>query len=122
MVTPFGESGTSHRMYSGVHSGSAEWDSRPQARTCYAHLRIALKYCTAPEQLGPHRGFIEALHPRAVVAGHGVLDPDSSPRHIEETRSYLRDFNAAVASTSTAQDLYEKMLTLHPNRVNPGSL
>jgi len=25
---------------------------------------------------------IEALHPRAVVAGHGVLDPDSSPRHI----------------------------------------
>ena len=26
---------------------------------------------------------IEALHPKAVVAGHGVLDPDSSPRHIE---------------------------------------
>ena len=22
---------------------------------------------------------IEALHPKAVVAGHGVLDPDSSP-------------------------------------------
>ena len=65
---------------------------------------------------------IEALHPRAVVAGHGVLDPDSSPRHIEETRSYLRDFNAAVASTSTALELYEKILALHPNRVNPGSL
>ncbi|MBV8674652.1 MAG: hypothetical protein JOZ33_14565 [Acidobacteriaceae bacterium] len=29
---------------------------------------------------------IEALHPRVVVAGHGVLNPDSSPRHIEETR------------------------------------
>src|SRR6266850_1278445 len=38
---------------------------------------------------------IEALHPKAVVAGHGVLDPDSSPRHIEETRAYLRDFNQA---------------------------
>jgi len=25
---------------------------------------------------------IDALHPRAVVAGHGVLNPDSSPRHI----------------------------------------
>ena len=25
---------------------------------------------------------IEALHPRAVVAGHGVLDPDCAPRHI----------------------------------------
>src|SRR5215472_7679007 len=65
---------------------------------------------------------IEALHPRAVVAGHGVLDPDSSPRHIEETRRYLNDFNATVKSTSTSLELYEKMLTLHPNRVNPGSL
>ena len=65
---------------------------------------------------------IEALHPNAVVAGHGVLNPDSSPRHIEETRGYLNDFNASLASTSTALDLYEKMLTLHPNRVNPGSL
>jgi hypothetical protein len=49
-------------------------------------------------------------------------DPDSSPRHIEETRGYIRDFSSTVAETSTAQDLYEKMLTLHPNRVNPGSL
>ena len=57
-----------------------------------------------------------------MIAGHGVLDPDSSPRHIEETRGYIRDFNASVASTSTAMELYEKMLTLYPNRVNPGSL
>jgi glyoxylase-like metal-dependent hydrolase (beta-lactamase superfamily II) len=34
---------------------------------------------------------IEALHPNAVVAGHGVLNPDSSPRHIEETRRYLHN-------------------------------
>ena len=65
---------------------------------------------------------IEALHPKAVIAGHGVLDPDSSPRHIEETRGYIRDFNQVAASTSNAMDLYEKMLALHPNRVNPGSL
>jgi glyoxylase-like metal-dependent hydrolase (beta-lactamase superfamily II) len=65
---------------------------------------------------------IEALHPRAVIAGHGVLDPDSSPRHIEETRRYIVDFNAAVASTSTPTELYERMLALYPNRVNPGSL
>ena len=65
---------------------------------------------------------IEALRPQAVVAGHGVLDPDSSPLRIEETRNYIRDFNTSVASTSTAMELYEKMLTLHPNRVNPGSL
>jgi len=65
---------------------------------------------------------IEALHPQAVVAGHGVLEPDSSPRHIEETRRYIRDLNIIAASTSTALGVYEKMLALHPNRVNPGSL
>jgi len=65
---------------------------------------------------------IESLDPQAVVAGHGVLDPDSSPRHIEETRRYLHDFNACVAATSTPLELYERMLSLHPNRVNPGSL
>src|SRR5262249_20594066 len=64
---------------------------------------------------------IEALHPRAVITGHGVLDPDSTPRHIGETRRYINDFNASLASTATAVELYEKMLTLHPNRVNPGS-
>jgi glyoxylase-like metal-dependent hydrolase (beta-lactamase superfamily II) len=65
---------------------------------------------------------IEALHPTAVIAGHGVLDPDSSPRHIEETRRYLRDFLAVRARTSTQMELYQAMLALHPNRVNPGSL
>jgi glyoxylase-like metal-dependent hydrolase (beta-lactamase superfamily II) len=65
---------------------------------------------------------IEALRPNAVVTGHGVLDPDSSPRHIGETRRYLRDFAAALASASTARELYQKMLLLYPDRVNPGSL
>ena len=65
---------------------------------------------------------IEALHPQAVVAGHGVLDPDSSPRHIEETRRYIRDFNDAEGSTTTGIELYEKMVALYPDRVNPGSL
>jgi hypothetical protein len=65
---------------------------------------------------------IEALPPKAVIAGHGVLDPDSSPRHIEQTRNYLSDFNETVAKASTPLDLYAKMLALHPNRINPGSL
>ena len=65
---------------------------------------------------------IEALHPQSVVAGHAVLDPDSSPRHIEETRRYIRDLNAVVKTAPTALDVYNKMLVLHPNRVNPGSL
>jgi hypothetical protein len=65
---------------------------------------------------------IEALHPQAVVAGHGVLHPDSSPHHIDKTRRYIRDFNDSLAKSSTHLELYEKMLSLHPNRVNPGSL
>ena len=65
---------------------------------------------------------IEALHPQAVVAGHGVVDPDSSPCHIEETRRYIHDLNTITPTTTTALELYTKMLALHPNRVNPGSL
>jgi glyoxylase-like metal-dependent hydrolase (beta-lactamase superfamily II) len=65
---------------------------------------------------------IESLQPKAVVAGHSVLDPDSSPRHIEETRRYIRDFSACAAATSTPLELYERMLSKHPNRANPGSL
>lgn len=65
---------------------------------------------------------VEALHPKSVVAGHGVLDPDSSPRHIEETRRYIKDFNNALRTTGTHLELYEKMLALYPDRVNPGSL
>jgi glyoxylase-like metal-dependent hydrolase (beta-lactamase superfamily II) len=65
---------------------------------------------------------IEALHPQAVVAGHAITEPDSSPRHIEETRRYIRDVNTVAANTATALEFYQKMLALHPNRVNPGSL
>jgi glyoxylase-like metal-dependent hydrolase (beta-lactamase superfamily II) len=65
---------------------------------------------------------IESLNPTAVVAGHGVLNPDSSPRHIDETRRYLIDFDATRARSSSAMELYETMLARYPDRVNPGSL
>jgi len=67
-------------------------------------------------------GIVEALHPTAVVSGHGVMNPDSSPRHIEETRRYIESFNEAAKSSKTHLELYEKMLALYPERVNPGSL
>jgi glyoxylase-like metal-dependent hydrolase (beta-lactamase superfamily II) len=97
-----------------VVSGDAVYnDTHPYLAECSAEARG--EWLRALDK-------IESLHPRAVVAGHGVLDPDSSPRHIEETRGYIRDFNAAVAGTSTATELYERMLALYPYRVNPGSL
>jgi glyoxylase-like metal-dependent hydrolase (beta-lactamase superfamily II) len=63
---------------------------------------------------------MESLNPRAVVATHKRPENDDSPRIIEETRQYIRDFDRLVGTTTTAQELYDKMLELHPNRVNPG--
>jgi glyoxylase-like metal-dependent hydrolase (beta-lactamase superfamily II) len=65
---------------------------------------------------------IEALNPRAVVVGHGPLDPDNSPRHIYETRNYIQDFMRLNEETTTARELYDHMLALYPDRINPGSL
>jgi hypothetical protein len=65
---------------------------------------------------------LEALKPKAVVAGHKVPENDDDPRIIAETRQYLRDFNRLKAATVTARQLYDAMLDLYPDRVNPGSL
>jgi glyoxylase-like metal-dependent hydrolase (beta-lactamase superfamily II) len=65
---------------------------------------------------------IDSLQPRAVVVGHGPLDPDNSPRHIAETRTYIRDFIRLSEETTTARELYDRMLALYPDRINPGSL
>jgi glyoxylase-like metal-dependent hydrolase (beta-lactamase superfamily II) len=63
---------------------------------------------------------IDSLKPRAVVASHKRPENDDNPRIIEETRRYIRDFDRLAETTTTAQELYDKMLELYPNRVNPG--
>jgi glyoxylase-like metal-dependent hydrolase (beta-lactamase superfamily II) len=65
---------------------------------------------------------IESLNPRAVIAGHKKPENDDSPRIIEETRQYIRDFDRLAEITTTARELYDKMLELYPDRANPGSL
>jgi glyoxylase-like metal-dependent hydrolase (beta-lactamase superfamily II) len=65
---------------------------------------------------------IEALHPKDVVVGHGPLIPDNSPRHIQATRQYIQDFDRLDGKTATARELYDAMIALYPERVNPGSL
>jgi len=65
---------------------------------------------------------IEALTPRAVVAGHKKAEKDDSPEIIEQTRQYIRDFGRLADATTTTRELYDKMLELYPNRANPGSL
>ena len=63
---------------------------------------------------------IESLNPHTVIASHKRPDNEDNPRIIEETRQYIRDFDRMAVMTITAQELYEKMLELYPNRVNPG--
>ena len=65
---------------------------------------------------------IEALDPRAVVAGHKRYGNDDSPRIIGETRQYIRDFDRIDKETATAEELYWQMLAIYPDRVNPGAL
>lgn len=63
---------------------------------------------------------IESLNPRAVIAGHKRPGSNDDPRIIEETRQYIRDFDRIAETSTTAQELYDKMLELYPHRVNPG--
>jgi glyoxylase-like metal-dependent hydrolase (beta-lactamase superfamily II) len=65
---------------------------------------------------------MESLKPRAVVAGHKRVGNDDSPRIIEETRKYIRDFERLVMQTTTARELYDEMLKLYPDWINRGAL
>ena len=91
-------------VYNGIHPYLAETDKRTR-----------LEWIDA-------LGKIKSLNPRTVIAGHRVPDGDDDPKHIEETRQYIRDFIRLDEQTPTARELYDKMLELFPDRVNPGSL
>ena len=65
---------------------------------------------------------LESLRPVAVIAGHKIPENADDPRIIAETRQYLQDFNRLDEATTTFRELYDAMLELYPNRVNPGSL
>jgi glyoxylase-like metal-dependent hydrolase (beta-lactamase superfamily II) len=65
---------------------------------------------------------IESLHPQSVIAGHQRAGRHDGPEIIEETRQYIRDFDRIADATSTAQELYDQVLTLHPDRINPDAL
>jgi glyoxylase-like metal-dependent hydrolase (beta-lactamase superfamily II) len=91
-------------VYNGIHPYLGETDTQSR-----------LEWISTLDKL-------EVLKPRAVVAGHKVPENDDDPRIIAETRQYLRDFNRLNAATTTARELYDAMLEIYPDRVNPGSL
>ena len=91
-------------VYNGIHPFLGETDTQSR-----------LEWISTLDKL-------EALNPKAVIAGHKVPENDDDPRIIAETRRYLRDFNRLNAATTTARELYDAMLEIYPDRVNPGSL
>jgi glyoxylase-like metal-dependent hydrolase (beta-lactamase superfamily II) len=62
---------------------------------------------------------IESLNPRAVIAGHRRPGTDDDPRIIEETRQYIRDFDKIAESSKNARELYDQMLKLYPDWLDP---
>jgi len=91
-------------VYNGIHPYLGETDSQSR-----------LEWISTLDKL-------EALKPKAVVAGHKVPGNDDHPRIIAETRQYIRDFSRLNTATTTARQLYDAMLEIYPDRANPGSL
>ena len=65
---------------------------------------------------------IESLRPQTVIAGHQRPGRHDGPEIIEETRRYIREFDQVAETTSTARELYDQVLALYPNRINPDAL
>jgi glyoxylase-like metal-dependent hydrolase (beta-lactamase superfamily II) len=65
---------------------------------------------------------IDALKPSAVIAGHKRPGRPDAPSIVGETKQYIRDFDTIAATTQTAKELYDQMLTIYPDRVNPAVL
>src|SRR5262245_7729280 len=64
----------------------------------------------------------EALNPTTVIAGHKDPRADDNPSQIHATRSYLTDARRLLASSESAEEFYQAMVALHPDRLNPGAL
>jgi glyoxylase-like metal-dependent hydrolase (beta-lactamase superfamily II) len=62
---------------------------------------------------------VEALRPVNVVSGHKDPSRDDSPADIGETRRYLDDAGALLATGPTRTEFYSRLLELYPQRVNP---
>ena len=90
--------------YNGVHQLLAETDAQKRGEWIAALDKV------------------ESLKPRTVIAGHKRPGNEDHPRIIEETRQYIRDFDELVETAKTVHVLYDRMLQLHPLRMNVNAL
>jgi hypothetical protein len=57
-----------------------------------------------------------------VVAGHKRAERADDPRIVEETRQYIRDFDRIAETAKTSRELYDQVMAVYPDRVNPDAL
>jgi len=66
---------------------------------------------------------MQSLNPRIVIAGHkNPKNDDNGSRVIGHTRQYILDFQELAGKTTTAKELYDKMLARYPEWLNRGAL
>ncbi|MDT8913627.1 MBL fold metallo-hydrolase [Amycolatopsis sp. PS_44_ISF1] len=65
---------------------------------------------------------VEALHPRAVVAGHKNRALPDDPAAISHTRQYLLDARELLATSPSPSAFFDEMSARHPQRLNLGPL
>jgi len=92
--------------YNGVHMWM--YQSTPESRSSWLHAL----------------DIVESLSPSTVIAGHrdpGVRDDDAH-RVLDESRIYIHDFEAALASSTSPQELIDTMTSKHGHLANPYTL
>lgn len=65
---------------------------------------------------------ITACRPAHVVAGHKAPCAADDPRHIAETRKFLDDFDAALDSGASPEEIFDSLVTTHDQRLNRTAL
>jgi glyoxylase-like metal-dependent hydrolase (beta-lactamase superfamily II) len=63
---------------------------------------------------------VEALQPRAVVAGHKNKDLPDNPAIIDQTRDYLLNARRLLAESGSPRAYFDAMVALYPDRLNVG--
>ena len=120
VVVELGHTDTDHTTC--LHVPSADLVVAGDAAYNEVHLYLAESNAETRREWIAALDTVESLKPRTVIAGHKKPEKSDSPRILEETRQYTRDFDRLAEMTTTARELYDKMLQLYPNRANPGSL
>ncbi|WAO93377.1 Lactamase-B domain-containing protein [Fusarium falciforme] len=65
---------------------------------------------------------IAALQPKHVVGGHSDPKRRYGPEAVQDTKTYLENFEKLSGETKTAEELYARIMEIYPERLNPGSL